>query len=502
MKKYLKHITVGFAMTIACSSCIDLEQMNADPNHATSTDPGLLLTGISFNLGSTGNDGRGMLNADPFFAAKMQILTSGESQYQVYKWTRDDFDYYNNLRDITKMQEEATKSNQTVYNALALFFQAHYFYALTMHFGDIPCSDAVKGENSSIYQPKYDSQENVFSTILANLEEANNLLKNNTASVTGDIIYGGDLLKWRRLINSYRLRVLMSLSHKNTVGSLNVKSTFARVVQNEPLLTGPEDNGQIVFLNQQDNRYPYFNDSDFGSGRFMDSTYIAALKVRKDPRLFAIATQTPNAAKAGLAITDFSAYDGGDPAIAYSLVNDKATAGNCSKPATRYYQNPTNEPIIVMGYTEQQLILAEAVVRGWISGDDKSYYESAVKASFYFFETYAKGYSEYVTSEAADIYLQGENVAYTSSLTSDQKIEHIIMQKYLPSYLQGSMWLPYYEQLRTGYPEFRRAAGVNLPYRWMYPQDEYNNNATNVQAALQTQFGGSDKTSNRPWWLQ
>ena len=36
----------------------------------------------------------------------------------------------------------------------------------------------------------------------------------------------------------------------------------------------------------------------------------------------------------------------------------------------------------------------------------------------------------------------------------------------------------------------------------MYPQDEYNNNATHVEAALNEQFGGSDKTSDKPWWLQ
>ena len=177
------------------------------------------------------------------------------------------------------------------------------------------------------------------------------------------------------------------------------------------------------------------------------------MATRQDPRLFAVATQTPNAEKAGKAINDFSSYDGGDPAVPYSLVNDKAVAGNCSKPAPRYYQTPTNEPMVLLGYVEQQLILAEAVVRGWIQGDDKIYYESAVK-------------------------------------------------EYLPTFLQGSVWLPYYEALRTGYPDFRRAAGVSLPYRWMYPQDEYNNNATHVEAALNEQFGGSDKTSDKPWWLQ
>lgn len=495
MKKYLKYIVAGAALAFTCNSCIDLEEMNIDPNNPTTTDPALLLTGLSFTTFEESS-------ASVCHATKMLILTSGESTYQVYKWTRGGFDYYNNLRNVAKMKEEAAKGDQTAYEALALFFEAHYYYMLTMQFGDVPCSEAMQAETNGLYQPKYDSQETVLATVLAKLEEANTLLTDNNSIISGDIIYNGDLMKWRRLVNAYRLRVLMSLSNKQTVGSLDVKSTFARISQNEPLMTSDADNGQLVFLDQQDDRYPYFNDSDFGSGRYMDSTYVAALATRKDPRLFAFCTQTPAAEKAGLAIDDFSSYDGGDPAIAYSLVNDKVTLGGCSKPATRYYQHATNEPMILLGYTEQQLILAEAVVRGWITGDDRALYESAVKASFRFYEKYAPTVAGYLDEEAATAYLQGGKVAYSPSLTKDQKIERIILQKYIPTFLQGSMWMPYYDQLRTGYPEFRRATGVNLPYRWMYPQNEYNNNVANVEAALQSQFGGNDRTSDKPWWIK
>ena len=495
MKKYLKYIVAGAALAFTCNSCIDLEEMNIDPNNPTTTDPALLLTGLSFTTFEESS-------ASVCHATKMLILTSGESTYQVYKWTRGGFDYYNNLRNVAKMKEEAAKGDQSAYEALALFFEAHYYYMLTMQFGDVPCSEAMQAETNGLYQPKYDSQETVLATVLAKLEEANTLLTDNNSIISGDIIYNGDLMKWRRLVNAYRLRVLMSLSNKQTVGSLDVKSTFARISQNEPLMTSDADNGQLVFLDQQDDRYPYFNDSDFGSGRYMDSTYVAALATRKDPRLFAFCTQTPAAEKAGLAIDDFSSYDGGDPAIAYSLVNDKVTLGGCSKPATRYYQHATNEPMILLGYTEQQLILVEAVVRGWISGDDRALYESAVKASFRFYEKYAPTVAAYLDEEAATAYLQGEKVVYSPSLTKDQKIERIILQKYIPTFLQGSMWMPYYDQLRTGYPEFRRATGVNLPYRWMYPQNEYNNNAANVEAALQSQFGGNDRTSDKPWWIK
>lgn len=495
MKKQIHFIIVGAALLFSCFSCIDLEDMNIDPNNATQTDPALLLTNVAFDAFSEAG-------SNPAHAVKMMILTSGESPYQVYKWTRGDFDYYNNLRDVVKMQEEAVKKDEPAYEALALFFRAHYFYTLTMQFGDIPCSDALKAESEKVYQPAYDSQETVFETVLNELEQANNLLKENPAAFTGDIIYNGNTTKWRRLINAYRLRVLMTLSHKSAVKGVAVQAAFAEIVNNEELMAGLEDNGQVVFLDQQDNRYPFFNDSDFGSGRFMDSTYVAMLKLREDPRLFAIATQTPAAEKQGLPVDDFAAYDGGDPAIAYSLVNDKATAGGCSKPAARYYRNPTNEPVVLLGYPEQQLLLAEAALRGWIRKDDKALYDSAVKASFLFYETYAKEYASYITQEAARSYLQGNRVAYTQDLTFAQKLERIIIQKYIPSFLQGNMWLPYYEQLRTGYPEFRRAAGVQLPYRWMYPQSEYNNNAAHVEAALASQFGGTDRTTDKPWWLR
>ncbi|MCD8043000.1 MAG: SusD/RagB family nutrient-binding outer membrane lipoprotein [Tannerellaceae bacterium] len=494
MNRYIYSLLAIIATLISYTSCINLEEMNMDPNNPTETSPALLLTNLSYATFSESKAG-------PCLAGKMMVLTSGESTEQVFKWNRGSFDYYNRLRNTVKMREEATKSNENAYEALALFFQAHYFYSLTMQFGDIPCSEALKAETEAIYQPRYDTQESVLEKVLNDLDEANSLLKDNNSLISGDIIYNGDLLKWRRLINAYRLKVLITLSNKTKVGNITVAAAFKKVAENEPLMTGTADNGQLVFLDQQDNRYVYFNDSDFGSGRYMDSTYIAAFRLREDPRLFAIATQTPEAGKQGLPVNDFSGYDGGDPAVAYSLVNIKAGQGLCSKPATRYYQNPVNEPMILLGYTEQQLILAEGIVRGWITGNDKELYESAVKASFDFYATHVPAVEGFLSQIAAEQYLQGHLVVYSSALTKEEKIERIIMQKYLPSFLQGGMWSRFYDYLRTGYPELRVPEGTVIPFRWMYPQDEYNNNAANVEAALKSQFGGADRTTDKPWWI-
>lgn len=496
MKKY-----IIFAITIVISisfntSCMNLETMNVDPNNPTTTEPSLLLTDIAYNAFSE-------TSTDPYYATRMLVETDGENTYQWYKWDRGSFDYYDQLRDVTKMIELSKTNSEPAYKALGLFFRAHYFYKLTMNFGDIPYSDALKGESASNFKPTYDTQEKVFTGILNELDSANTILKqNSSAIISGDIVYNGNLTKWRKLINAYRLRILMTLSGKTTVGGTNIASKFASIVNSEPLMASNDDNGQMVFLDQADNRYPYYNSSSFGSGMYMDGTYISLLTSLKDPRLFAKATQTPNAATAAKAINDFTAYDGCDPIISVSDAYAKALAGNSSKPQTRYYKSATNEPMILLGYPEQQLILAEAVVRGWITGDDKSYYETAVKASFKFDETYATDFSSYLSVDAATSYLSGDGVSYSSSLSTDQKLERIGVQKYIPTFLQGNMWLAYYECLRIGYPQLAHASGTTLPYRFMYPSSELTNNTTNVQAAITSQFGGNDAISQKTWWLK
>lgn len=218
-RKSITYIASLLLASSLCASCIDLEELNVDPNNPTTTQPSLLLTGIAYTAFN-------QTSSDACHATKQLILTSGESAYQVYKWTRGDFDYYNNLRDVTKMME--VSENGSAYQALAHFFRANYFYQLTMDFGAIPYSDALKGETDAVYQPQYDSQEKVLEGILNELAEADNLLKDNNEIISGDIIYNGNLLQWRKLINAYRLRILMSLSNKTQVGSINIPATLLR----------------------------------------------------------------------------------------------------------------------------------------------------------------------------------------------------------------------------------------------------------------------------------
>src|SRR5690606_7799085 len=154
-----------------------------------------------------------------------------------------------------KLKQEAERIESAEYVALAKVIRAFYFYNLTLTFGDIPHSEALKGEFEELYLPKYDTQKEVFIGILNELSEANNLLEGNTNIIAGDIIFGGNTLKWQKLVNSFRLKILMTLSKKESDAELNVKNAFANIYNNEPIMESNADNGQLVFLDEEGSRY-------------------------------------------------------------------------------------------------------------------------------------------------------------------------------------------------------------------------------------------------------
>lgn len=480
----------------ALMSCEELDEYRENPNNVSETHPQLLLTKIAF-------DAFQVEAVEPEFASRMVVQTDGEQAEQWYTWNRGSFSDYNKLRDVQKMMEEARRIEKPAYEALAKLFRALYFYDLTLTFGDIPYSEALKGETEELYKPKYDSQKVVFIGILNELSEANSILKENSDIIEGDIIYGGNADQWRKFVNSFRLKVLITLSNKESESDLNIASSFANIVNNEPIIESLEDNAHLVFFDQLGSRYTEFSDaSGYASARYMDSTFVQRLIDREDPRLFIYSGLTKEAKEKGLAINDFNAYEGGNPIAPYGEVNDKAVAGKLSKVNLRYTTDPTNEPHMVLGYPEMQFILAEASVRGWINSPAKDHYENAVKASFEFYNLYAENYSSYVDASAAENYLQHELVAFDNATTDEERIERIITQKYLQSFEQGR-WTKYFEHLRTGYPLFLAQEGVTPPTRWMYPNDEYNYNEEDVQKAIERQFGeGNDDTRKTPWWIK
>ncbi|MFN1217033.1 SusD/RagB family nutrient-binding outer membrane lipoprotein [Chryseobacterium kwangjuense] len=480
----------GILMLASCET--DLDKINENPNDKASVDPKVLLTYVSKNAFQ--------VNGDNMYASRMMIGTDGENTYQYMKWNDASFDVYTTgILNTVKMMQEAEKISNKNYAAIGKFYRAYYFFNLSLKFGSIPYTEAAKGE-SGITQPKYDSQETVMAGILSELKEANDLINTND-KIEGDIIYNGDATKWKKLINSFRLKILITMSKKTTLGSYNVASEFASVAANQPLMTSITDNGELKFADAADSRYTMFNSSGYGSSLYMADYFINLFKARQDPRLFTFAAQTTGAKEAGKPLTDYTGYNGGNPTSPYSDNAALITAKNISKVNDRFYKDATNEPSSVLSYSELEFILAEGAARGWISGSAKTHYDNAIKASFSFYQTYVKNPGQYFSGFDVNQYLATPLVVFNDAAPLETRLEKIMIQKYMTMFHQGQ-WTSYYDYLRTGYPNYPLQAGVTAPFRFRYPQAEYNYNSNNLKAALATQYGGNDNIRSKPWWLQ
>lgn len=482
-------------VTLLGNSCKDFDELQIDPNRTSEAHPGLLLTNIQASINNQNNvvPTFNVVNVNAMLASRMIVFTDGAAAEQYYGWQRSDFNRYNTLRQIAKMEEEADRLQLDNYKHLALFLKSVNILELTKVFGDVPYSEALQ-TNSGIYEPGYDSQEDIYVKVLDDLKSANANLDPSGGDISGDVIYQGDITKWKKLINSYSLRVLISLSEKTANTRLNVVSRFQEIVNNPadyPIFESNDDNAALEFHDLVGNRYPYFNNNNFKTAYYMEESFVDLLKSREDPRLFHFADPKPQGD--ALPETDFDAYGGLGGSDPLADNTNRLVNGEASRVDERYYLDPVNEPSVLMGYAELEFTLAEAAARGWITDDPKDHYEKGIYASFDFYG---------IESAAQDAYLLQSEVAYAPA----DGVEMILTQKYINFFMNGG-WEAFYNHLRTGFPKFDVDGGGILnsgqvPKRWMYPQTELQLNVENVEAAISRQYGGNDDINGVMWLLQ
>lgn len=492
----MKHWQIAAALVLVLffSSCKKFEDFQENPNNPTVADPSLLLPDIELTAFSE-------ISSDAALASRYLVYTQSSSNAQYYGWQRYSMNY-GDITQVVKMEQEAARLGKLNYRYIGKFLTAYYILDMTQRFGDIPYSQMMQSMMNNTYdsastQPVYDAQEDVYSRALNELKIASDSLSADQVAVSGDLIYDGDIDKWKKLINSYTLRVLMSLSEKESNTVLNIRQRFNEIISNPgkyPLFASNADNGQLPYYNITGNQYPFYNSNSMKTDFYLDSSFVDILQELKDPRLFVYGQPTT---ASGLPEGDFDAYDGlvGSAALAYNT--GKRGEGKASQINRRYAYEPTNEPSILMGYAELQFVLAEAVTRGWISGDADQYYKNGIEASLEF-------------SNFNDTYTSTEIVDYLNqpaiTLQPATAIQQIITQKYISQFMNTG-WQPFFEQRRTGFPEFEtKGAGIlnggKIPKRWMYPADEYNNNTVNVENAVKRQYAEGDDINGVMWLLQ
>jgi hypothetical protein len=493
--QYLKSFLLILTGVVTLASCKKFDEFQENPNKPTIADPSLLLPNIERAAFST-------ISVDASLASRHLVYTQSASNSQYYGWQRSGMNY-SSISQMIKMEQEAARLGKLNYRYISKFLKAYSIVNMTQTFGDIPYSQMMQSltsdnfSDSAAIRPVYDKQQDVYLGVLNELKIASDSLSTDQVAISGDIIYGGNIEKWKKLINSFTLRVLMSLSKKEGVAALNIKQRFNEIYSDPakyPLLASNADNGQLLYHDITDNQYPYYNSNSLKTDYYMDSSFVDILQDLKDPRLFVFAQPTT---ASGLPATDFAAYDGlvGSAPLAYNT--GKRGQGKASQLNRRFAYEPINEPSVLMSYAELQFLLAEAAVRGWISGTANNFYKAGIEASLEF-SNFNTTYSD------ADI--QAYLNQPTINLQAGNEIRQIITQKYISMFMNTG-WQPFYEQRRTGFPIFETAKsgilnGGKIPKRWMYPTDEYNNNKTNVENAVKSQYPDGDNINGTMWLVQ
>ena len=472
---FLAIISTIFLLT-ACTK--DFEEINTNPNVPVAVNPQFLLTNIVWNAANN--------NAVDAWNAGNQLsqLTARKDFNEIDRWdlraNQELWDKtYHLLNDVQTLIELGDEQNRG-YTGVALVMRAFLTSTLTDLWGDVPYSDALKGVSEGNFSPKYDTQEEIYTSengILASLREAVEILEQNKngVQIKGDVMYGGDLEKWIRFANSLRLRYLLRISKQVDV-SIEVFEIFIK----GKIMQSNADNALVPYLASAPNQWFVHNirSGDFGDVR-MSLTVENILEDFGDARREVWFRPSEKSVAAG------------SPAFA-GIINGvgPATRGDydfseISLPGEIFREQPDGVDAVFMLYSEVQFALAEAASKGLFFGNPKVFYEEGIRSSF-----------EYFGAEMPTGYLTQTSVA----LDNQDVLKKIITQKWLASMLVGyEGWL---EHRRTGFPAFMVAVenlnNDKLPVRYLYPTPEQALNTANYQEAV-SRMGG-DNLDAKGWW--
>jgi hypothetical protein len=367
--------------------------------------------------------------------------------------------------------EKNTDPQYANYVAIAKIMKAFHFQYLVDAYGDVPYSEAFQRQGNTT--PKYDDAQEIYNDLLVQLTAAQTLIAASASDATvltpsSDKMLNGNMAMWAKFANTIKLRILLRQSQIGVTDYSSVNNGIGFLGAGETVYCNP---GYINETNKQNPFYASFGKTAAGdaasNSNATRATDYAISKLNGDPRkqrLFAAVGTTTN-------------YVG----IAQNQPAGLSSA-NLSGVGPGLLSSSSQSAIIMQG-AESLLLQAEAVARGFISGDANALYNDAVQASF-----------NELGAGAAASYL-GTNGYPNGTLA--QNVGAIIYQKWVA--LMGTngfeVWI---ENRRTGYPDIPvapNATSTVLPVRLLYPSTEYGTNPNNVP--LQT---SGDAFTSKVFW--
>jgi hypothetical protein len=292
------------------------------------------------------------------------VITAGDNAHQnqyngLFSNGLDDLQY-------TSTRSKALGDNNTF--AVAELMKAYMFQVLVDLFDKVPYSEALQG--LSFPTPKYDDGEDIYVDLIDKVDAAL-LVIDDSETIKGDIIFGGDMALWRKFGNTLKLKLLMRQSEVN--GGATSSAGIATLAGAEFIGAG-EDAEVVYALTPTINQHPAFtNDINVQTFIAASATIIDFMTNRSDPRVdvYYRSPVRPN---------DVNPHQGVPQGMSTSLTGP--TAGLDYYSARNEFLIRDGSAGVFFSAAESYLLQAEAVARGWMAGNAQTLYEEGIEASF------------------------------------------------------------------------------------------------------------------------
>lgn len=530
-KKYIKLLSLAFLLAVGSQSCKKEKfNINANPNQATDstiTYNAILPSALNNTARWVARDWAFLQNWLGYWARSGTYAPNlSEETYQLttnfgaFIWT----DIYDNLYDYQVMQVAAKKAGATFYEGIARIMKAHGFQVLVDVYNNVPYSEALKGNANPT--PKYDKGIDIYKDLFNELDAAITLIQGASTSTTGpnksiaaeDIMFGTKMyagttidamkIKWVKFANTLRLRMLVHLMNggiattSQTVAGIDIPAQIAKINANGAgfLVTGVDAQVNPGYTTDKPNPFyglyvrdgagtatassVYYKANAYATG---NATLFGYYNYNADPRVNRFYTAGANGLKGVLyglpSSTDNAASN-------LAGIGDGVTRG-------------ATAPQWVMTATESYFLQAEAMNRGFLTGNANTTMKQGVTESFT---------SLGLTAAQATSYMNGNagyaDVDYTAPpLHAGQPgggLFTIISQKWfaLNAIAPYEVWSDYRRvNMSATVDHFVYGKAVDyepgpplsvspglppsvtmIPNRLLYVQAEYNYNAANVSA--------------------
>lgn len=443
-------------VALAGVACFEDGALNIDPNRSTTADPALLFAGaeVKFSLLRVAELTWpiALMNQQWASGAAWGLAQAQYDQTRVRSaWGAIYTDVLKNLVLARREAEKRTpKPNNTI--AQLKIYEAFVYSQTTLLWGDIPFSEAATGE---VDTPKFDTQQEVLNGSIRLLDEAISLIDATSARITApnDLYYGGDMARWRKAANSLKFRILMTM-----VDADASKAAAIGAMASQPMIASRAEEMKFPYFDSPGRQNPRFSFTQIFRGGVQQDWYASKVMFDEmvpfnDPRLPVFYQPGP-----GAGANEFLSLAGVEPRTPRSsLVHLNLLRANL--------------PEMSFSYSEQLLLEAEAIARGFWQGGlaiADARYRTGVRESMS-----ALG----VASTAADTYINA-----LPTLTTANFRRELNRQQWLDLFMRPlEAWVQWKRSGPAGQefpvltpPQGAFAAGVAR--RLVYRSEEINSN--------------------------